>query len=69
MTELKNQKDQLEAALKEREEVLSWEKEALIAVRQELERHVTEYASLDQDLLRKSRMHKTFAEFCLSFFF
>ena len=68
MRELKNHKNQLEAALKEREEVLSREKEALIAVRQELEWHVTEYASLDQDLLRKSRMPKTYAEFCLSFF-
>ena len=65
MVDLKNEKKQLEAELEDKEKLLKAEKDAVVTIREELERHAVEYAFLDNDLLSKFRMCKTYAKFCL----
>ena len=59
----------MEAALEDKEKLFKVEKEAVVAIREELERHATEYAFLDKELLRKFCMRKTYAELCIFLFF
>ena len=50
----------LEASLADKDQLLNAEKDAVVAVRKELERHIYEDTIVDGDILRKFRMPETF---------
>ena len=59
MNSLNSEKKRLEAVLEDKEKLLNADKEAVLKIRQKLERHVYDYVFLDNQLLSKFRMHKT----------